>query len=141
MKFNIKSLLTGTTLIVASALNINAVPPKGIELIEGETIIHPVGEMKVITHKKDLGYYDKKVKKLTGKDSFKNNEKNAGLLAENFIKYVLNCDSLKQAGIPQKDIVQFVKNCWPKRSAENFEGIPAESMIASEQILAESARP
>ena len=125
MKFNIKSLLTGTTLIVASALNINAVPPNGIELIEGVTIKHPVGEMKVITHKKDLGYYDKKVKKLTGKDSFKNNEKNAELLAENFIKYVLNGDSLVQANVPQKDIVQFVKNCWPKRSAESFEGIPA----------------
>ena len=58
MKLNIKSLLTGTTLVVASASNINAVPPKGIKLIDGATITHPVfGEMKVISHDEDIKYY------------------------------------------------------------------------------------
>ena len=63
MKINIKSLLTGTMLFVASASNIDAVPPKGIKLIDGATITHPVfGKMKVISHKEDLDFYHQKVK-------------------------------------------------------------------------------
>ena len=94
MKINIKSLLTGTTLVVASASNIDAVPPKGLKLIPNETVTHPVfGKMEVISHKEDLEYYHQKVKDP--------NEHEERVLAENFIEYVLNADSLKQANIPR----------------------------------------
>ena len=103
MKINIKSLLTGTTLVVASVPGIDAVPPKGIGLIDGATITHPVfGEMKVISHKEDLDFYHQKVKGTNGGPS------DAKLLMENFIKYVLNADSMKEANIPQEDIEKFV---------------------------------
>ena len=112
MKINIKPFLTGATLVIASASNINAVPPKGIKLIDGATITHPVfGKMKVISHKEELEYYKKKTKDLIGKDPFGDEDNEAKLLEENFIKYVLNADSLKQAKIPQEDIEKFVKEC------------------------------
>ena len=61
MKLNIKSLLTGTTLFVASTTGIMADPPKGLKLIPNETVTHPVfGEMKVISHKEDIEYYNDK---------------------------------------------------------------------------------
>ena len=110
MKLNIKSLLTGTTLVVASTTGIMADPPKELKLIPGETIDHPVfGKMKVISHKEDLAFYHQKVKD-PNKPLFEN-EYDEGLLAQNFIKYVLNADSLKQANVPQKDIEKFVKEC------------------------------
>ena len=110
MKFNIKSLLTGTTLVVASTTGIMADPPKELKLIPGETIDHPVfGKMKVISHGEDLAFYHQKVKD-PNKPLFEN-EYDEGLLAQNFIKYVLNADSLKQANVPQEDIENFVKGC------------------------------
>ena len=85
-------------------------PPKGLKLIPNETITHPVfGEMKVISHKEDIDFYHQKVKD-PNKGPYEN-EYDEGLLAENFIKYVLNADSLKQANIPQKDMVKFVDEC------------------------------
>ena len=111
MKFNIKSLLTGTTLVIASASNVNAVLPKGIKLIDEATITHPVfGKMRVISHKEELDFYHEKVKNLK-EDPFGDEDSEAKLLAKNFIKYVLNADSLKQAKIPQEDIEKFVKEC------------------------------
>ena len=110
MKINIKSLLIGTTLVVASTTGIMADPPKELKLIPDETIDHPVfGEMKVISHGEDLAFYHQKVKD-TNKPLFEN-EYDEGLLAQNFIKYVLNADSLKQANVPQDDIEKFVKGC------------------------------
>ena len=110
MKLNIKSLLTGTTLVVASTTGIMADPPKELKLIPNETIDHPVfGKMKVISHGEDLAFYHQKVKD-PNKPLFEN-EYDEGLLAQNFIKYVLNADSLKQADVPQKDIEKFVKEC------------------------------
>ena len=118
MKINIKSLLTGTTLVIASASNIDAVPPKGIKLIDGATITHPVfGEMKVISHKEELEYYKKKTKDLIGKDPFGDEDNEAKLLGENFIKYVLNADSLKQAEISQEDMEKFVDGCCHSQPA------------------------
>ena len=87
MKINIKSLLTGTTLVVASTTGIMADPPKGLKLIPDETIDHPVfGEMKVISHEEDIEYYNK--------------HKGHDYLEENFMKYVLNIDSYdKEYGV------------------------------------------
>ena len=97
MKFNIKSLLTGTTLVVASALNINAVPPKGIKLIKGVTITHPLfGKMEVIEHTK---YYD---------------EHHEDDIVEDFMKYVLsNIVSHKEYNVDRDK----VKNTLKKRIA------------------------
>jgi len=88
-------------LVVASTTGIMADPPKGLKLIPNETIDHPVfGKMKVISHGEDLAFYKEKVKE---EDPFGNNSDEAELLAQNFIKYVLNADSLKQANVQQKD--------------------------------------
>ncbi|MBR1843887.1 MAG: hypothetical protein IJ793_03385, partial [Opitutales bacterium] len=115
MKLNIKSLLTGATLVVASTTGIMADPPKGLKLIPNETVTHPVfGNMKVISHERDLDFYHQKVN--SEKDPFGNKSGEAELLAENFIKYVLNADSLKQANVPQKDIVEFVDECCQSRA-------------------------
>ena len=118
MKINIKPLLTGTTLVVASTTGIMADPPKGLKLIPNETIDHPVfGKMKVISHREDLDFYEnyeKNVKK--EKDPFGKKSSEAELLAQNFIKYVLNADSLKQANVQQEDIVKFVKECCQSRA-------------------------
>ena len=98
MKINIKPLLTGTTLVVASTTGIMADPPNGIKLIDKAEIKHPVfGKMEVISHKEDLDFYHQKVKD-PNKSLFEN-EYDEGVLAENFIKYVLNADSLKQAPV------------------------------------------
>ena len=60
MKY-IKSFLTGTTLVAACTTGIMADPPKGLKLIPNETVTHPVfGEMKVISHKEDIEYYNDK---------------------------------------------------------------------------------
>ena len=102
MKINIKSLLTGTTLVVASTTGIMADPPKGLKLIPNETITHPVfGKMKVISHKEDIDFYHQKVKDPNERPY--ENEYDEKLLAENFIKYVLNADSLKQVNVPQAE--------------------------------------
>ena len=91
MKFDIKSLLTGTTLFVASASSIDAVPPKGISLIDGVTVTHPIfGKMKVISHEEDIKYYDDH----KGYD-----------LVEDFMKYVLNVDSYdKEYGVDEDKV-------------------------------------
>ena len=111
MKLNIKSLLTGTTLFAASASNINAVPPKGMELIPNETIPHPIfGEMKVISHKEDLDFYHQKVKEEEGdhRDPWR-------ILMEKFIQYVLSDDAFKQCeGFSQEDIEWFVRKVISK---------------------------
>ena len=63
MKLSIKTLLTGTTLVVASASNVNAVPPNGMKVIPGKFITHTVlGKMGVISHEEDIEYYNSKVK-------------------------------------------------------------------------------
>ena len=88
MKINIKSLLTGTTLFAASTTGIMADPPKGIELIPGVTITHPIfGEMEVISHEKDIGYYNDKAKCLDSTDT--------KALVRNFMAYVLDDNSYK----------------------------------------------
>ncbi len=85
-------------------------PPNGIKLIDKEKIKHPVfGEMKVISHKEDIDFYHTKVK--DPNKPLLENEYDKGVLAENFIKYVLSTDSLKQANVPQEDIVKFVDEC------------------------------
>ena len=134
MKFDIKSLLTGTTLFVASTSNINAVPPKGISLIDGATVTHPVfGEMKVISHKEDLDFYHQKVKD-PNKSLFEN-EYDEGVLAKNFIKYVLNADSLKQANIPQSDIAKFVEEtCYSQAGMAALKVITANYMREYDRI-------
>ena len=103
MEFNIKSLLTGTTLVVASTTGIMADPPKGMELIPDKTITHPIfGKMKVISHKEDLDFYKEKVN--LEKDPFGNKSGEAGLLAENFIKYVFDGNSYKENEVSEKAI-------------------------------------
>ena len=126
MKFNIKSLLTGTTLVVASTTGIMADPPK--------TITHPVfGAMKGrISHKEDLDFYHQKVK-----DPNKplENEYDEGLLAQNFIKYVLNADSLEQASVPQGDIENFVDECcWSQAGMAALKVITANYMREYDRI-------
>ena len=97
MKLNIKSLLTGTTLVVASASNINAVPPKGIKLIDGATITHPVfGEMKVISHDEDIKYYNEHCRYSVVKD---------------FMKYVVDVDSWEDSNVSSKDVQTILRNC------------------------------
>ena len=86
MKFNIKSLLTGTIWVAASTTGIMADPPKGIELIPGVTITHPIfGKMEVISHEKDIGYYNDKAKDSTDTEA----------LVRNFMAYVLDDNSYK----------------------------------------------
>ena len=126
MKINIKPLLTGTTLVVASTTGIMADPPK--------TITHPVfGAMKGrISHKEDLDFYHQKVK-----DPNKplENEYDEGLLAQNFIKYVLNADSLEQASVPQGDIENFVDECcWSQAGMAALKVITANYMREYDRI-------
>ncbi len=103
MKFDIKSLLTGTTLVAASTTGIMADPPKGMELIPDKTITHPIfGKMKVISHKEDLDFYKEKVN--LEKDPFGNKSGEAELLAQNFIKYVLDGNSYKENEVSEKAI-------------------------------------
>ena len=93
----IKSFLTGTTLVAASTTGIMADPPKGIELIPGVTITHPIfGKMKVISHEKDIGYYNGKAKCLDSAD--------AKALVENFMAYVLDGHSYKENEVSEKAI-------------------------------------
>ena len=100
MKINIKSLLTGTTLVAASTTGIMADPPKGIELIPGVTITHPVfGEMKVISHEKDIQYYNGKEKHLDSADA-----EARGELVGNFMAYVLDGNSYKENEVSEKAI-------------------------------------
>ena len=95
MKFNIKSLLTGTTLVVASTTGIMADPPKGMELIPDKTITHPIfGKMKVISHEKDIGYYNEKAKCI----------KRQRELVKNFMAYVLDGNSYKENEVSGKAI-------------------------------------
>ena len=97
MKINIKSLLTGTTLVVASTTGIMADPPKGIELIDGATVTHPIfGEMRVISHEKDIGYYN-------GKAKYFDSEANKALV-NNFMAYVLDGNSYKGDGVSEEGV-------------------------------------
>ena len=96
----IKSFLTGTTLVAASTTGIMADPPKGIELIDGATITHPIfGEMKVISHEKDIGYYNGKAKYLDNEDAEARKE-----LIENFMAYVLDGNSYKKDEVSEGGI-------------------------------------
>ena len=115
MKINIKSLLTGTTLFVASASNINAVPPNGIKLIDGEMIDHPVfGEMKVISHKEDLDFYKEKVRE----EEEEGARESWRILRENFIQYVLGGDAFKQCEyFSWEGIERFVRDVISKSAA------------------------
>ncbi|MBR1844004.1 MAG: hypothetical protein IJ793_04005 [Opitutales bacterium] len=97
MKFNIKSLLTGTTLVVASTTGIMADPPKELKLIPNETIDHPVfGEVKVISHEEDIKYY---------------NEHKEYDLVEDFMKYVVDVDSWKDSNVSSEDVQTILSNC------------------------------
>ena len=115
MKFDIKSLLTGTTLFVASASSIDAVPPKGIELIPGVTITHPIfGEMEVISHKEDLDFYKKKVRE----EEEEGVRESWRILEENFIQYVLGDDAFEQCeNFSQGNIEHFVRRVISKSVA------------------------
>ena len=114
MKFNIKSLLTGTTLVVASTTGIMADPPKGMELIPDKTITHPIfGKMKVISHEKDLAFYKEKVKK-----EEEGNREPWRILRENFIQYVLGNDAFKGCKyFSEEDIEGFVRDVISKSAA------------------------
>ena len=103
MKFDIKSLLTGTTLFVASTTGIMADPPKGLKLIPNETITHPVfGEMKVISHKEDIGYYNGKAKCFDSADT--------KALVRNFMAYVLDGNSYKGDAVSEQNIKEILEN-------------------------------
>ena len=101
-------------MVVASTTGIMADPPKGMELIPGETIDHPVfGEMKVISHEEDLDFYHQKVKK---------EEEGARepwrILREKFIQYVLGGDAFKQCkGCSQEEIEYFVRDVISESAA------------------------
>ena len=98
MKINIKPLLTGTTLFVALASSIDAVPPNGMKVIPERFIIHPVlGEMEVISHKEDIEYYNSKVK------GQKYGDVRYGL-ARNFMSYVIDGHSYGENKVCEKDI-------------------------------------
>lgn len=100
MKLSIKTLLTGTTLVVASASNVNAVPPNGMEVVPGKVITHPIfGKMKVISHKGDIEYYNSKVK--GQKHNYKDVEYG---LAKNFMSYVIDGHSYGENKVCEKDI-------------------------------------
>lgn len=106
MKFNIKSLLTGTTLVVASTCNLTAVLPKEVEFVPGETVSHPVfGEMKVISHRKDIEYYNKRAE-----DPNDTNE-----LVEKFVNYVINKASFTDGDCDiSKDCILAALHCMTK---------------------------
>ena len=106
MKFNIKSLLTGTTLVAASTCNLTAVLPKEVEFVPGETVPHPVfGKMKVISHRKDIEYYNRMAK----------NPNDTKELVEKFVNYVINEASFTDGdcGI-SKDYILAALHCMTK---------------------------
>ncbi len=109
-------------------------PPNGIKLIDKAKIKHPVfAAMKVISHKEDLDFYHQKVKD-PNKSLFEN-EYDEGVLAENFIKYVLNTDSLQQANIPQKDMEKFVvETCNSQAGMATLKVITANYMREYDRI-------
>ena len=84
-------------MVVASTTGIMADPPKGLKLIPNETITHPVfGEMKVISHKEDIGYYNGKAKCFDSADT--------KALVGNFMAYVLDGNSYKENEVSEKAI-------------------------------------
>ena len=91
------ALLASATLLISLVRNVAAVPPKGVEFIEGMTIMHPVfGELKVISHTRDIEYYNKKA---TDPDD-------ASELIRKFTDYVVNTDSWKSEGDISKESIE-----------------------------------